>query len=113
MGIAELASSPALGGLIAFAAAFRAGAAIAQTDQPRLPSIDSATYQHVGVTYSRCGGARVKTFYPAAAPSRQVAKPTSSIGVAHGAAQTEFEPPSGFVEGPRSHTVARVQGAGM
>ena len=72
-----LASSPAfspvlVGGLLAFAAAFRAGAAFAVIDQPRLPPT-SGECETVGVHYARCGGARVKVFYPAAAPSSQPA----------------------------------------
>ena len=72
-----LASSPAfspvfVGGLLAFAAAFRAGAAFAVIDQPRLPPT-SGEHETVGVHYARCGGARVKVFYPAAAPSSQAA----------------------------------------
>ena len=68
-----LASSPVfspvlVGGLLAFATAFRAGAAFAVIDQPRLPPI-RGEYETVGVHYARCGGARVKVFYPASSPS--------------------------------------------
>ena len=55
---------------MAFAAAFRAGAAFAVIDQPRLPPL-AGNYDHVGVRCTRAGGARVKIFYPAAAPSEE------------------------------------------
>ena len=74
MSLAELANSNVFQGVVASAAAFRAGAAFAVIDQPRLPSISgSCKHEHVGVTYARCGGARVKVFYPAAAPSAEAA----------------------------------------
>ena len=61
-------------GVAAAAGAFRGGAAFAQRDHPRLPPIaEDAAFGHVGVRYTRCGGARVKCFYPAAAPSDQPA----------------------------------------
>ena len=69
--LAELADSNVFRGIVAFAAAFRAGAAFAVIDQPRLPPISE--HVHVGVMYTRCGGARVKLFYPAAAPSADAA----------------------------------------
>ena len=59
-------------GLAAFAGTFRAGAALAVIDQPRLPP-QKGFFEHVGVCYSRCGGARVKVFYPASAPSETAA----------------------------------------
>ena len=72
MSLAELASSNVFRGLVAFAAAFRAGAAFAVIDQPCLPPI-TGEHEHVGVSYTRCGGARVKVFYPASAPSNEPA----------------------------------------
>jgi len=55
--------------IAAFATAaigFRAGAAYAVIDQPRLPPIKgTALHEAVGVRYARCAGARVKIFYPA------------------------------------------------
>ena len=72
MSLTELASSNVVRGLVAFAVAFRAGAAFAVIDQPRLPPI-TGEHEHVGVRYTRCGGARVKVFYPAAAPSSESA----------------------------------------
>ena len=67
-----VANSNGLRWLVAFAAAFRTGAAFAVIDQPRLPPA-VGVHEHVGVTYARCGGARVKVFYPAAAASDQPA----------------------------------------
>ena len=68
LAMADVAGMPQLlPGLLAFAAAFRAGAAFAVIDQPRLPPTTGEF--DVGVCYSRCGGARVKIFYPAAGSS--------------------------------------------
>ena len=67
----DLLTKSALG-LGAFAACFRAGAAFAVVDQPRLPAL-TGSFEHVGVRLSTCGGARVKVFYPAAAPSDDAA----------------------------------------
>lgn len=71
-GAMDLANSNAFRGFLAFAAMFRAGAAFAVIDQPRLPPI-SGSHEHIGVTYSRCAGARVKVFYPASTPSSEPA----------------------------------------
>jgi len=68
----ELLTKSAVG-LGAFAASFRAGAAYAVVGQPRLPPLAGYTFEHVGVRYARCAGARVKVFYPAAAPSATAA----------------------------------------
>lgn len=51
----------------AAAGSFRAGAAVAVINQPRLPPL-TGPFKEVGVRYSRAGSARVKTFYPAALP---------------------------------------------
>lgn len=67
-----LQCSKAVRGVITFAALFRAGAAVAVIDQPRLPGL-SGEHKHVGVRYTRCGGARVKLFYPASGPSDEEA----------------------------------------
>lgn len=56
----------------AFATSFRVGAAVAVINQPRLPPLQGP-FEHVGVRYARCGGARVKIFYPAEAPSAESA----------------------------------------
>lgn len=56
-------------GAAAAAASFRTGAAIAQVGQPRLPPLVGAPFEHVGCRYTRCGGARVKLFYPASSAS--------------------------------------------
>ena len=63
----------------AAAGAFRGRAAFAQINQPRLPPISAAPFEHVGVKYVRCGGARVKVFYPASRPS-DVAAPYCTDG---------------------------------
>ena len=73
MAFTELASSDLFRALVVFAAAFRAGAAFAVIDQPRLPPL-SGVHKHVGISYTRCGGARMKLFYPARAPSDTSAK---------------------------------------
>jgi dienelactone hydrolase len=65
-------------GLSIAATAFRGGAAFAVIDQPRMPTLSGA-FEHVGVRYETCGGARVKVFYPAAAPS-DVAAPYCTDG---------------------------------
>ena len=70
--LTELASSNVFRGAITLAALFRAGAAVAVIDQPRLPGL-SGEHKHVGVRYTRCGGARVKLFYPASGPSDEEA----------------------------------------
>jgi len=78
---ATLSRSDLLRNVLSIAAAagsFRAGAAFAQINQPRLPPISGA-FEHVGVKYTRCAGARVKVFYPAARPS-DVAAPYCTDG---------------------------------
>ena len=65
-------TSPWFLGLTAAAGSFRAGAAIAQIDQPRIPPL-AGEFEQVGVRYVRCGGARVKVFYPASATSAEAA----------------------------------------
>ena len=60
-------------GVAAAAGAFRTGAAIAVINQPRLPPLTQPAFEHVGVRFTRCGGARVKVFYPASAPGNNAA----------------------------------------
>ena len=65
-----LSRSDLIRGVLTAAAAagsFRAGAAVAVFNQPRLPPL-TGPFKEVGVRYSRAGSARVKTFYPAALP---------------------------------------------
>ena len=54
-------------GVAAAAGSFRAGAAVAVINQPRLPQL-YGQYEHIACRYVRAGGARVKVFYPAAGP---------------------------------------------
>lgn len=66
-------------GLLAATGTFRAGAAVAVIGQPAMPKL-TGTFQEIGVRYTRCGGARVKVFYPAVATTASTAAPYCTDG---------------------------------
>ena len=59
--LGEFVASDVFRGLVLAAAAFRAGAAYAVVDQPKLPPL-TGEFEHVGVRYTRCGDGKPRIF---------------------------------------------------